>query len=81
MKYEDVEWHAAACKGIPVEMFYIESASEAMEFYNQMRKVCRSCPVYMECAEYAIENEHHGFWAGMTATERKQLRGRMHRAA
>jgi len=81
MRYENVEWQAAACKGINFKMFFIEDAGDARETNPHLRRICKDCPIYAECLEYALENEHHGFWGGLTATERKQMRGRMRRAA
>lgn len=76
MRYEDVEWHAAACKGIDTELFFIEQASEAAAFQRRLRPICLNCPIYDDCLEYALENEFEGFWAGMTARQRKEWRGR-----
>lgn len=76
MRYEDVEWQAAACKGIDTELFFLENAAEAASFQRQFRKICLNCPIYDDCLEYALENEFAGFWAGLTSTERKQWRGR-----
>lgn len=76
MRYDEVEWQAAACKGIDTELFFIEHSSEATMFQQQLRPICLNCPIYGECLEYSLENEFNGFWAGMTATQRKQWRGR-----
>lgn len=76
MRYEDVEWHAAACKGIDTELFFIEHSSEATMFQRQLRPICLNCPIYDDCLEYALGNEFDGYWAGMTATQRKEWRGR-----
>ena len=78
MRYEDVEWEAAACKGIDVEFYYLENA-QAVAMNPKLRRICESCPIYDECLEYAIPNEHHGFWAGTSAMDRKAIRARMRR--
>lgn len=41
------------------------------------KKLCRECPVLLECADYAIEaEEEYGVWGGMSANERRKLRAR-----
>mgnify|MGYP001553751279 FL=1 len=74
MRYEDVEWQAAACKGIQVDMFYLETLSESLTYTPTLRRICRDCPIFEDCREYAFEHEVHGFWGGLTATERRNLR-------
>ena len=81
MRYDEVEWHAAACKGNDTELYFIEHSSEAAAFQRKLRPICLNCPIYDECLEYALGNEFDGYWAGLTATQRKQIRGRMQRAA
>lgn len=39
-----------------------------------MRKQCQTCPVLVQCAEYAIAHEKYFFWGGMTAAEREGIR-------
>lgn len=77
MKYDEVEWHAAACKGIQVDIFYLETLSESLTHTPTLRRVCQGCPIFEECREYAFKHEVHGFWGGLTATERKKLRSRL----
>ena len=74
MRYEDVEWHAAACKGIYVNLFYLETVADGLAHTSELRRTCSSCPILEECLEYAMEHEFHGFWGGLTATERRNLR-------
>jgi len=73
MKYDEVEWEAAACKGINTDLFFLERG-EGVSFYPQLRKICQSCPIYSECLEYAVWNETEGFWAATTPNERQRLR-------
>lgn len=38
---------------------------------EQARTVCSTCPVVVECLEWAIvNNENHGIWGGLNAIER-----------
>ena len=80
MRYEQVPWEAAACKGILTDLFFLEQ-NEARILNPMLKGICHGCPIYAECMEYAVENEQQGFWAGLTAKERRRLRGRMSNAA
>lgn len=41
---------------------------------NRCRKFCASCPVQLNCLDFAIDGDYEGFWAGTTYEERKQMR-------
>jgi WhiB family transcriptional regulator, redox-sensing transcriptional regulator len=37
----------------------------------QAKRICRRCPVKIECLAYALDNdERHGIWGGLSAQER-----------
>ena len=78
---EEEEWKdQAACKGKPVELFYLQEKDKLITTGaggHPMRKVCYSCPVLKECRRYAISNELHGYWGGMTARARQNERSRL----
>lgn len=78
MRYEDVPWEAAACKGIITEMFFSD-APECYSINPQLRRICSGCPILEECREYAICNEWEGFWGGLTPSDRRALRARRRR--
>ena len=41
------------------------------------KKVCKSCPVRLECLEYALANdERFGIWGGLSERERRRLKKR-----
>lgn len=42
----------------------------------QAKLICRSCPVQVECADYAINSPTplHGVWGGMGEHERRKIR-------
>ena len=35
---------------------------------------CRECGIRMECLEWALQHEEHGYWAGTRRNARKKLR-------
>ena len=78
MRYEDVPWEAAACKGVWTPLFYPDQGQS--EIIPELRRICSECPILEECREYAIPNESHGFWGGLTMIERARLRRRMRRS-
>lgn len=79
-------WMAAgACRDHPTDLFYPSrtlateerrrNGSTAAE--RRAVAICRTCPVRVECAAYAIEtNEVWGVWGGLTELQRHQLRKR-----
>jgi WhiB family redox-sensing transcriptional regulator len=40
---------------------------------EKARVICASCPVVRQCLNYAIYNDCHGFWGGMTESERRKV--------
>ena len=74
MPSRDLTWRAkAACRDLDTEIFFPDSESEAAPALE----VCASCPVRMECLEWAIATrQHDGIWGGTTETERKRIRRR-----
>jgi WhiB family redox-sensing transcriptional regulator len=63
--------HRAACRDTSTQLFFAaDDVSVAAA-----RRLCRSCPVRPECADYALSlPELTGIWGGMTAAERRRLR-------
>ena len=63
-------WHAlAACAGVGPDVFF----SEEPEALDAARRLCRRCPVALECAEAGM-GERYGVWAGTTPAERRRAR-------
>lgn len=81
MRYDEVDWEQAACRGIGSDMFFIENNNVARTYMPTIRRMCNGCPILSECAEYAIWNEMHGVWAGMTAGQRLLARQKARRHA
>lgn len=68
----DPNWRTyAACLGEDPSTFFFEDTSPN----HQARQLCITCPVRMDCLEYATEHEKDwGIWAGVTARVRLTLR-------
>jgi hypothetical protein len=64
-----------ACNGIDVEVFFTEEKGHypALDY---IKKICNTCPVRVECSNYAIKHLVHGIWAGTTKKERDRYRSK-----
>ncbi|RLK47641.1 WhiB family redox-sensing transcriptional regulator [Microbacterium telephonicum] len=61
----------ALCAQTDPEAFFPEKGGDT----TSARKVCAACPVATQCLEYALRtNQEHGFWGGLSARSRRQLR-------
>lgn len=66
----------AECAGISAEFFFPDEDNPVAGNYKVARGICDSCPVAVQCLEYALANgERHGMWGGLTPRERLRLRG------
>lgn len=60
----------SACRDKDSDLFFPETKSAEAEALA----ICATCPVQLECLEYAIEAEiRFGVWGGMTEKERRRL--------
>lgn len=67
----------ADCKGV----MNFDSPKTSRE-RQKNRTICLDCPVLDLCLEYALAySDEEGFWAGTTATERKEIRRHLPQAA
>lgn len=68
----------AACRGPHAVVFYPPSTFERKKD-RQLREarakdICRTCPVKVECLEYALSiREPHGIWGGLNEAERREI--------
>ena len=71
---ESLAWQArAACRYTDPDLFFPDGDPTAPANIAQAaeaKRVCSSCPVSLQCAEYAADVAF-GIWAGMTETERR----------
>lgn len=71
------QWRAA-CRGEDAGLFFPPAYPELKEArLSRERKakvICSTCPVRMECLEYALRiREPHGVWGGLNELERRVL--------
>jgi len=60
----------AACAGMPIDTFFIPPGDRREA--EKARVICRTCPVLLECKEFAIENRIvGGIYGGLTTAERR----------
>jgi len=64
----------AKCRNLPldeVDEFFFGDGPGGIQ---NAKRVCRLCPVRVQCADYALTNKHYeGVWGGMSHYERKGL--------
>ena len=72
------EWQdVAACRVLPVEMFFPAVEQEAFD----AKAVCQTCAVKEPCLEFAlIAGERFGIWGGLTSQERRSLAAKRRKA-
>ena len=79
-----VSWRElAACRTADPELFFpIGKTGPAIEEIQRAKAVCASCPVRLECLNYAVARpEKYGTWGGLNEDERSaERRRRMRRA-
>lgn len=68
----DQDWRAEAlCARFDPDLFFAPGAIE----HKEAKRVCRECPVQMQCLSYAMSTPvDHGIWGGMTERERRRHR-------
>lgn len=63
----------AACRGEDPALFY----PERYESTTEAKAMCASCPVRIDCLEYALSlpiSDDHGIWGGLSERERDRIR-------
>ncbi|MET7867951.1 WhiB family transcriptional regulator [Micromonospora taraxaci] len=60
----------ANCQGTDPNEFYPEKGSNS----ELARKICKRCPVRLDCLEDALDRrERHGIWGGLSENQRTSL--------
>ena len=69
------------CNGMDMELFYEDildrRAAVRSKTIHTLKETCNDCPFLDPCFNWAIHHEAHGFWAGTTGFERKELRKKL----
>ncbi|MCD0444434.1 WhiB family transcriptional regulator [Glycomyces sp. A-F 0318] len=65
-----IDWTTKAlCQESDPDALFVQGAEQ-----NNAKKVCRGCPVRLECLADALDNRiEFGVWGGMTERERRAL--------
>lgn len=70
-----------ACSTVDPELFFpqeVEIApNKVVSKYTNLSKakeVCASCPLALQCLEFALKNVEIGIWGGTTESQRESLR-------
>ena len=64
---------SAECAQIGSDLFFQDEDSPYGN-YRHARKICKVCPVRLDCLEYALADRiPHGMWGGLTPKERQSL--------
>ena len=62
----------APCQTTDPELWFAETSGVGGS--RIAKKLCRECPVQVECLSYALEaKEPHGIWGGMTVKDRLKI--------
>ncbi len=74
-------WHAdAACAELPTDEFFPSgSTGKAFDQITLAKAICATCPVAVQCLDYALDTGQDGVWGGMTEDERRAERRRRQR--
>jgi WhiB family redox-sensing transcriptional regulator len=67
------EWaHRGNCAAYPAEHMHVQGAAQ-----NEVKRICRGCPVVVDCLVEALDNDiEWGVWGGLTERERRRLKRR-----
>ncbi len=79
---KQVDWrHKARCRDEDPELFFpVGNNGPAQDQIKEAKLVCASCPVVLDCLEWALKSgQDAGIWGGMTDDERRALKRRRQR--
>lgn len=71
MRYEDVDWERANCRGADTEAFFPGFGG----LPSAARRVCARCEIKEPCEQYAVDNEETGLWGGRYFPQRIYKKG------
>jgi hypothetical protein len=75
MKYGDVEWSKAACKGLGNQfVLYDPVTFSEIDPEPRYQAVCNDCLIIKSCYAYALANYVDGWWGGTSSRHRDRIR-------
>ena len=81
---EDAQWYwqdHGSCRGADPLLFFHpqnERGSSRIRRDRAAKVICASCPVRMECADYAVRaREPYGVWGGLSEEDREHIYARL----
>jgi len=78
VRWIDVDWEQARCIGHDEPDWFFNYEIARTHTINreveEQRAFCKECPIVLECLDYSLRVDVHGFWGGTTRDERKQIR-------
>jgi len=72
-----MDWrHRAACRDEDPELFFpIGTSPPAAEQTERAKRICRACPVRVECLEWSLVTyQDAGVWGGLDEEQRREIR-------
>jgi WhiB family redox-sensing transcriptional regulator len=75
VRIRETQWEGAACVGQDTNLFVSDNKGHKKKLDEyQAKKICKSCPLQMACADFALENHLTGVYGGYNDDERKALK-------
>ena len=66
---DTAKWQLAECRKVDPELFFDNAT------INQAKAICKTCPLIVACAQYAINSGmDYGVWGGLSETDRAMLK-------
>jgi WhiB family redox-sensing transcriptional regulator len=70
-----MDFSQAACTEEDIDIFFPENG-DVKGKTALAKAICASCPVAVQCLQFAIANDEEGIWGGTTLEERKRFKRR-----
>jgi WhiB family redox-sensing transcriptional regulator len=64
----------ASCATEDPELFFPDGSNGRSAKIAQAKEICATCPIAVQCLQYAVLNDEDGIWGGTTPSERKLLK-------
>lgn len=74
LDYTELKWQdQASCRGVDTNDFFQEEVG-AKANYSAQRIMCATCPVRIDCLDFAINNHiKYGLWGGISPRNRRDV--------